>query len=145
MDNNPYQTPESELKVDAQFKRSIWWKIYFFFITTMSALGMVSFLVDPNAGITEYISLSIWLVATVGLFGFVFLKPIYKPEFWLSVLIAYISYSAAYYFITDVDLRAAMSDSEYYVSNAIGWLLSVPAFYGLFSFSRPANPIWKSA
>jgi hypothetical protein len=73
----------------------------------------------------------------------VFLKPIYKPKFWLQVLIAYVIFSVAYYFITDVDLRAGMSDIEFYISIAIGWLLSLPAYYGLYALSNSTNPAWK--
>jgi hypothetical protein len=142
---NPYQTPASNVGPEVKFKRSIWWKIYFFFITILSAFGIVSFLVAPGAGITEYISLVLWLIATIGLFGFVFLKPIYNPKFWLQVLIVYVVFSFAYYFITDVDLRMGMNDTEFYISIVIGWLLSLPAYYGLYAFSKPTNPTWKQA
>lgn len=145
MENNPYQTPESNIANESEFKRSIWWKIYFFFITILSAIGMVSFFADPGVGVSEFISLVIWLVATTGLFGFVFLKPIYKPSFWLQVLIAYVIFSFAYYFITNVDLRMGMSDTELYISNAIGWLFSLPAYYGLYAYSKPSNPAWNNA
>lgn len=145
MGNNPYQTPESDVGVESNFQRSIWWKIYFFFITILSAFGMVSFLIDPSAGVAEYINLVLWLIATTGLFGFVFLKPIYKPKFWLQVLIAYIVFNFAYYFITDVDFRMGMSDTEFYISVAVGWLLSLPAFYGLYAFSKSTDPVWKHA
>lgn len=145
MENNPYKTPSSDVTVDETFKRSIWWKIYFFFITIISAFGMISFFMNPEAGVSEYISLILWLIATVGLFGFTFLRPIYKPIFWLQVLIAYLIFSIAYYFITDIDLRMGMSNTEFYISVAVGWLLSIPAYYGLFAFSKPTDPAWKKA
>lgn len=145
MENSPYQTPESNLETKNEFKRSVWWKIYFFFITILSAFGMMSFLANPAAGVTEYISLIIWLVATTGLFGFVFLKPIYKPQFWFFALIAYVVFSFVYYFITDIDLRMGMSDTVFYTSNAVSWLFSLPAFYGLYALSKPSNPAWKNA
>ena len=145
MENNPYKTPSSDVADDETYKRSIWWKIYFFFITIISAFGMMSFLMNPEAGVSEYISLILWLVATAGLFGFAFLRPIYKPIFWLQVLIAYLIFSIAYYFITDLDLRMGMSNSEFYISAAVGWLLSIPAYYGLFAYSKPTDPAWKKA
>ena len=147
MEHNAYKTPESDIvnEDNSRFKRSVWWKIYFFFITIMSAFGMFSFLLMPESGISEYISLALWLVATIGLFGFVFLKPIYKPEFWLQALIAYITFNIVYYFITNIDLRMGMNDIEFYMSSAIGWLLSIPAYYGLYAFSKPSNPAWKNA
>jgi hypothetical protein len=143
MENNPYKAPSSDVAVDEIFKRSIWWKIYFFFITIISAFSMISFLFEPKAGAIEYISLILWLTATVGLFGFVFLKPIYKPIFWLQVLIVYIIFSFAYYFITDIDLKMDMNSTEFYVSAVVALLLSIPAYYGLFAFSKPTDPAWK--
>ncbi|WP_323816612.1 hypothetical protein [Cellvibrio sp. NN19] len=145
MESNPYKTPNSDVAVGEIFKRSIWWKIYFFFITIISTIGIISILFQPNAGISEYINLVLWLMVTVGLFGFTFLKPIYKPNFWLHVLMAYLIYSFAYYFITDIDLRMGMSNIEFYTSTAVGLLLSIPTYYGLFAFSRPTDPAWKIA
>ncbi len=145
MKTSPYQTPESNVEIDGVFKRSIWWKIYFFLITIMSAFGLITYLDDPNAGLAEYITLFLWLVATIGLFGFVFLKAIYKPKFWLYILAIYLLFSVAYYFITGVDLRMGMSDSEFYISTAIGVFLSLPGYYALYSYSKSDNPAWKNA
>jgi hypothetical protein len=144
METSPYQAPESNVEIGGVFKRSIWWKIYFFLITIMSAFGLISYLADPNAGLAEYISLFLWLVATTGLFGFVFLKAIYKPDFWLYMLVTYLIFTVAYYFITSVDLRMGMSDSEFYISTAIGVLLSLPGYYALYSDSKSDNPAWKN-
>lgn len=145
MENNPYKTPNSDVTIDETYKRSIWWKIYFFVITILSAIGMISFLFDPRAGVSEYINLILWLTATAGLFGFTFLKPIYKPNFWFQMLIAYLIYSVAYFFITDIDLRVGMSNIEFYATTAIGLLLSLPTYYALFAFSKPTDPAWKNA
>jgi len=145
MENNPYQAPESDLRIEEKFKRSLWWKIYFFFITLFSGLGFVPILASPEAGISEYLLLLLWVIATVGLFGFVFLKPVYKPAFWLQILEVYILFTVTYYFTTQVDMRMGMSESAYYISNAIGWLISVPGYYALYSYSKPTNPAWKNA
>jgi hypothetical protein len=133
MENNPYQTPESNIRTEGDFKRSLWWKITFFFITILSAFGIVSFFDEPGTGISEYISIVIWLLATISFFGFVFFQPIYKPKFWLQVLIASVIFSVLYYFITDVDLRMGLNDTEYYISDAIGWILS---FSGCYIYNR---------
>ncbi len=143
MEDNPYQSPRSDVAIDEQVKRSLWWKIYFFFITVISAFGMLTFLIEPDVGVSEYVLLIVWLIATVGFFGFVFLKPIYKPSFWFQVLVVYVAYSIVYYFVTDVDLRAGMSDAEFYISTAVGWLLSLPAFYALYAYSKLADPAWN--
>jgi hypothetical protein len=145
MENKPDQTPSSDLEHKCKFKRSVWWKIYFFIFTFLAAIGLASVLTAPNAGASEYVGLVISLVFTVGLFGFVFLKPIHKPNFWLQVLIVDVVFSVIYYFITDVDLRMGMSDMVFYVSHAIGLVISFPGYYGLYAFSKSNNPIWSNA
>lgn len=143
MDNNPYQTPRSEVASGTQFKRSIGWKIYFFCITGLSVLSMLAMFFVPDAGLAEIASLVLWLVATSGLFGFAFDKRIATPRFWLYTLIVYSLFSVAYYFITDIDLRAGMSLTQFYVSSAISWLLALPAYYALYAYSRPNDPVWN--
>ena len=118
MENSQNQTPELNLKNSSEFKRSVWWKIYFFFITILSGIGMLSFFSDPKVGIAEFLFLPIWLVATVGFFGFVFIKPVYKPKFWLQLLIVYIAYTIIYYFITEIDQRMGMDEMEFYIDGA---------------------------
>lgn len=125
------------------FKRSVWWKIYFFFSAAVTTLGIVSLFTVPKVGISGYILWVIAFTAMVGLFGFVFLKPIYKPKFWLLVLIADIVMTVAYYFVTNVDLRMGESDTVYYTANAFGWLLSLPGYYALYAYSKSSDPAWR--
>lgn len=143
MESNPYQTPRSEVADGARFKRSIGWKIYFFCITGISALAMLGLFFTPGAGASEVATLAFWLVATVGLFGFAFDKPIATPRFWLVVLIVYGGFSVTYYFLTDIDLRAGLTDAQFYISNAISWAIALPAYYALYAYSRPYDPVWK--
>ncbi|MEM7562304.1 MAG: hypothetical protein AAF353_04535 [Pseudomonadota bacterium] len=145
MNDNPYQPPESDVELGDQFKRSVWWKIYFFFITIISALGFIFFLFDPNFGIAEMLSIASWVVATIGLYGFVFMKEIYKPKFWLYFLIYYIAFSLLYYFITKIDLRAGMSETMFYASSIFGWILALPGYYALYAYSKPARNKQHSA
>lgn len=124
-------------------QRSIWWKIYFFIISFLILLGLNSFLLDPQAGIAEYLSTAIWLLGTIGLFGYVFSKPIFYPKFWFHTLVACIAYSAIYYFITDVNLRMGADDFSFYIGQVIGWVIYFPAFYGLYAYSKPEGPLWN--
>jgi len=145
MSSNPYQAPESNLENNSVFKRSLWWKIYFYFIATLSAIGAVSQLTNPSAGIAEYIYVLLCIIGTVGFFGFVFLKPIYKPEFWLKLLVVYLAFSVLYYFITNIDQHMGMTDIQFYIATTISWLVSVPAYYAIYAYSKPNNPAWKNA
>ena len=58
------------------FKRSIWWKVYFFCMTILVAMAILTFLVSDSVEIVDYIGLPFLVVAAIGLFGYVFLKQI---------------------------------------------------------------------
>lgn len=144
MEKNLYQAPESLLEDRDDIKRSAWWKIYFFFVSAMILLSVVSTAFDPNSGWVEFFSFAIWAPAMVGFYGYVYEKPIYKPGFWLICFIANIAYSVLYYFITKMDLRIGMSDVAFYVVGVIGWILFIPAYYAVYAYSRSSDPVWKA-
>ncbi|MDH5766482.1 MAG: hypothetical protein OEZ38_10750 [Gammaproteobacteria bacterium] len=142
MQNDPYKTPESDIQVQAIMKRSIAWKIYFFFILFLSLISYLGIFTIPEAGLTEYISVLFWITGTIGLFGFVFLKRILNPGFWLNFLVVYIIFSVAYYFLTSINLSEGMTDNEYLITNIIGWIISLPGYIALYLYSRASNIPW---
>lgn len=139
-----YEPPKSDLENNEIFKRPIAWKIYFVFYMLISILGFLALFFEPHAGFAEYIGIPIFILEAIGLFGFCFLKPIYKPKFWLFVLIVNVFYSFAYYFISDINLDEGMSERAYYISQVIGFILYLPAFIGLYLYSKITDHAWKS-
>lgn len=144
---NPYSSPESDLGSGSPTttKRSIWWKIYFFVISILSFLGMTTFLLSDGAGIIDYLELLLLIVATAGLFGFVFSKKVLFAKFWLPFLIIYFVTGLFYESLSGVDMRQGMSGSAYYISMAIGYLVSIPGYYGLFMYSKAETHPWQNA
>ncbi len=142
---NPYVAPKSDLDIGESFKRSIGWKIYFFIITILSFLGMISFLVADDAGIIDYIEFLLLIIATAGFYGFVFLKRILFPKFWIPFLIFYVIASVAYEPLSSVDMRQGMSDAMYSISTAIAYLFSLPAYYALYKYGKETEHPWKNA
>jgi len=140
---NPFQPPRSELTLTDGFRRSIAWKIYFFCITALSALGMLGLLLTPGAGLSELAQLALWLVASTGLFGFAFDRPIATPGFWLCILLTQLTCSVGYYFITDIDYHAGLTSTQLYLRLAIGWLLCAPTYYALYRLGRASDPVWR--
>lgn len=144
--DNIYKSPESNLdNGNGVFKRSIWWKVYFYIITLLSLIGMISYLVSDGAGFVDYIEALILLVSTIGLFGFVFNKKILFPGFWFSVLIINFLFGFAYEFLSNVDMRQGMSDFEYYIAYAVGVVICLPSYWALYSYSKATNQPWASA
>lgn len=140
---DPYKTPEAPIISHPTGTRSVGWKIYFFVITLVSLLGSLSFLLDANAGPVEYVSLVAVMVATAGLYGYAFSKPVYKPSFWWKFLVVYLGFNVAYYFATDIDLRMGMTDEEMIISNIIGLIVTFPAYYALYAYSKADGLAWR--
>ena len=64
-----------------KIERSIFWKIYFFFIVCVTVLGTVFLFSEENFGVFEIILIPIVIISMIGLFGYVFSKKIYKRSF----------------------------------------------------------------
>ena len=144
MENNPYQSPESDIEQPTtQFKRSIWWKIYFYFVTILSILGLTLMMFDPGVGLAAYLSVISFLLTTTGLFGFVFLKPIASAKIWLYILIATFAYTFIYYGITHTDLKVGMSNMKFYISQIVGFAFMLPNYYALYAISKADHPLWQ--
>jgi hypothetical protein len=144
MNSNPYAPPQSKIEIDRKFKRSIWWKIYFYPITVLGFVGGISLLKEETAGFVEYLLFFSNLVATVGFFGFVYLKQFLFPKFWIVFLFFFILFGVTYEFFTSIDLREGMSAKQYYISMIIGYIISLPSYYALFSYGRKNNSIWNT-
>ncbi|MCJ8270044.1 MAG: hypothetical protein MJK04_11665 [Psychrosphaera sp.] len=144
MENNPYQSPESDIELPTtQFKRSIWWKIYFYLITVLSILGLTLMMFEPGVGLAEYLSVISLLLTTTGLFAFVFFKPIASAKIWLYILIATFAYGFIDYGITNTDLKAGISDMEFYISQIIGFALELPTYFALYAISKVDHSVWQ--
>ena len=90
MNSNPYAPPKSQIEVDTIFKRSIWWKFYFYPITIIFLVGSILTLKEDSAGLVDYIMSGSSLVASVGFFGFVYLKRFLFPKFWKVFFIIFL-------------------------------------------------------
>ncbi len=146
MQTNPYQSPAADLTApSSELQRSVWWKIYFFVITILTAFGFLGIFADQNAGWPEYLLLFFFLTATVGFAGFVFSKRILQPRFWLYFVALYLLISIAYYFVTQVDLSAGMTRNEYLTWSLFGWVISIPGYWGLFKYGSSSNPLWRDS
>lgn len=106
---------------------------------------MFALLFSDNAGLVDYAEFVSLLIATAGLFGYVFLKRILSARFWTPFLIFYIIAGLVYEPLSSVDMRAGMSDVTYYISLAIGYLLSLPGYYALYMYGKGDEPPWNAS
>ena len=129
--------PENEIRV----KRSIFWKIYFCFIVFLTVMVVYNCLIDENLRLMEIIDTAMTLPATIGLFGYVFSKRIYKQWFWICFFGVYSSYS----FIVEVKhLLYALEVSQFQLFTVIFAItLTLPAYIALLLYALPSNKLWK--
>lgn len=136
MEIDPYRSPGANVSVQLPDRRSVWWKIYFYFIGGMTLSSIAFMFTQPEIGLPDYIGMAFWLVAPVGLYGFVFFKRILTPDFWRYFLIVYIVFNIAYYFLTDVDLSGGMTQTWFIFSIIVSWLMSFPTLFGIYLYSK---------
>jgi hypothetical protein len=139
---NPYQAPKSDIDNGEVKTRSVFWKIYFFIITILSFLGMMSFLLSNGAGLIDYAEFVLLIIASAGLYGFAFCKKILTPGFWIPFLVFYLISGIFYEPLSSVNMRQGMTDSAYYISVAIGYILSLPGYYGLYKYGKKNEQPW---
>ena len=142
---------ESPPLPDIKIQRSIFWKIYFFIFTGLALLSFMEMVSYENFGIAEIIAMFICIIGTIGFYGYVFSKMLFRRSFWLYFLPVCIIFNIAYYFITDAVIFPEMEDlspaeNKFLTLFAIivGSVISFPSYVGLLLYGLPSNKLWKS-
>ncbi|MCZ6854379.1 MAG: hypothetical protein O7G86_10715 [Gammaproteobacteria bacterium] len=127
-------------------ERSVMWKIYFVIIILITLVGFATQYSMLNAGIAEIVSALLAVPAMVGLFGYAFSKKILNGKIWLVVLVVYLVWSGLYPFVTNLDLTAGgmLTDTMFWISQAVGWVIAFPSFLALYLYGRSSYPLWET-
>ena len=140
---------------EIRIERSIFWKIYFWLIVCVSIWGLSFTLSHENSGLIEIIDIPMGLIATIGLFGYVFSKRIYKQSFWICFFGVYLAYSLVSPFLSEIEFSTPddpeLSAAENKFINTFSTILSfvliiplfLPAYIGLLLYALPSNKLWK--
>jgi len=143
----------SENKI--RIKRSIFWKIYFWLIVCVSIWGLSFTLSHENSGLIEIIDIPMGLIATIGLFGYVFSKRIYKQSFWICFFWILLAYSLVSPFLSEIEFSPPddpeLSAAENKFINTFSMIFSfvliiplfLPSYIGLLLYALPSNKLWK--
>ncbi|WP_339414557.1 hypothetical protein [Pseudomonas sp. EA_35y_Pfl2_R5] len=142
MTENPYSAPHSNLVSVELLNRNITWKIYFFFMVLLTTLGISGLFLIPGSGISEIISLVLTIPAILGLYGYVFSKKILTRKIWLVNFYVQLIWAPLYYFVTNADLSAGMTQEVYLINNTVMWAISIPSYIALFLYARKNYPLW---
>ena len=140
---------------EIRIERSIFWKIYFWLIVCVSIWGLSFTLSHENSGLIEIIDIPMGLIATIGLFGYVFSKRIYKQSFWICFFGVYLAYSLVSPFLSEIEFSTPddpeLSAAENKFINTFSMIFSfvliiplfLPSYIGLLLYALPSNKLWK--
>lgn len=143
MNENPYSPPSAKLSKEVLISRSIFWKIYFVILIVLSTTGIATYVNNDNFGMVEIIDTFLFILATIGFFGFVFSKKILNYKIWQVFLALYLPWCVLYYFIGSIEPSTDLSESEILITEAISLLFAAPFFLGLFFYARPTSLLWQ--
>ena len=136
---------------DIKIQRSIFWKIYFFIYAIFCLFGVMEMVGYEGFGVAEIISILTASIGSIGLYGYVFSKRIFKRSFWLYFVAVFIIFNIAYFFITDAvsfpemeDLSPAENKFLTLFAIIVGAVISFPSYVGLLLYGLPSNKLWKS-
>ena len=137
-------------KNDIKIKRSIFWKIYFFFIVYICVWATNEDLNDENFGIIDFINVLMMFIGAIGFFGYVFSKRIYKQSFWIYFFGIYLAFCLVHPFLSEIEFMPGdpeLSATENKFINifalVFGTLLSLPSYIGLLLYGLPSNKLWE--
>ena len=140
MNNIPPKISDSSPK-----QRSIFWKIYFFIFVGLTSLEFIS--VSIEVTIWGIVNIPIMIIATIGLYGYVFSKNFYKQYFWLCFFVFLIIWDAVYFIVVGLppDPELTEMENKYIDLFAIilTYILMTPAYIGLLLYGLPSNKLWK--
>ena len=126
-------------------ERSIFWKIYFFIFVGLTSLEFIFESIETT--IWDIVNIPIMIMATIGLYGYVFSKNFYKQYFWLCFFVFLIIWDAVYFIVVGVPSDPELTEIENkYIglfAIAFTYILMTPAYIGLLFYGLPSNKLWK--
>ena len=126
-------------------ERSIFWKIYFFIFVGLTSLEFISESIETT--IWDIVNIPIMIMATIGLYGYVFSKNFYKQYFWLCFFVFLIIWDAMYFIVVGIPPDPELTEMENKFINLFAiiltYILVTPAYIGLLFYGLPSNKLWK--
>jgi len=126
-------------------ERSIFWKIYFFIFVGLTSLEFISESIETT--IWDIVNIPIMIMATIGLYGYVFSKNFYKQYFWLCFFVFLIIWDAMYFIVVGIPPDPELTEMENKYINLFAiiltYILVTPAYIGLLFYGLPSNKLWK--
>lgn len=125
----------------------MWWKLYFWILAILLIIGLFAGELTASYNTFDWIGLILSVPSLVGLFAFVYKKPISSTQVWKIVFWLTIVFDAYYLFysstpvkdIVPVFLRPGATASNA-IESLIGVVLELPILYALYQLAH--NPQW---
>jgi hypothetical protein len=111
----------------------------------MLVIGMSDILNSAGSNWADVLATLFVVPYLLGLFGYCFSVVILTRPVWQPFLIFYIVWNVMYYYLTGIDLMQGMTQEEFLVAHAFGWLFSIPSYIALYKYGGKNYPLWADA
>ncbi|TQV67996.1 hypothetical protein FKG94_24490 [Exilibacterium tricleocarpae] len=147
MDQDPYKPPTSDLdKGDPGRSNSFWWKFYCWFNASAMLIAMIALPQLEGQTLLDTLDVAVSVVATVGLFGFAYYKPIYTMVFWRYFFYVALLETLLYSVLLPalgVKRYGEVSALDGYYLFELGYATLMLSALNMYAYKRPF--IWRRA
>ncbi len=149
MDSNPYKTPSANVeRTEPPVERSIWWKIYFWFVFITECLYAAWVIADPegtDAGPSDYFDLVLYAFVLLALFGFAYSRRFLTKKTW-QYFFPFILLWDLWFIFIDGDWEEVMRLGliVFLVSLIIIIALMIPQYIALYCYGFREHELWQT-
>ena len=117
------------------------WKIYFF-ITALQTIGVpIGTILMSDITIVDLVNCAFVIAGVVGLFGFVYRRPILMQEFWKGFAPLFVLWDIAF-IVLWLPSQESYAHSESYELQILLFVFLLPQYIGLFRYGYNDAELW---
>ncbi len=143
--SNPYQTPDSDVRVEETISKTKW-KAFFWILFTLEIVSIVLLALDPaESALKLSLEVGVYSVILLGIFGYAYNKRFITQSFWKPILPIAAVYDVYYLFFDEP--WSFESPQEMLISLGVIAAILVPLiilqYVALYRYGFKAAEIWS--
>lgn len=146
MTRDPYKPPGSDPNNSPPTINSAAWIVVSVMWVLITALGLVTIPYSKSFTVFDLLSHSVNVVASVGLLGFAFYKPIYQVAFWRYFFyVAILDFVVNGFFVAGYEISRPGIEipEDFFIKYAVGMVFNLVVIYGINQYAYKRPFIWK--
>lgn len=147
METNPYKPPSANVRrTEPPVERSVWWKIYFWFLFLTECLYAGWIIIDPEgaeAVPSDYYGLIIYVFVLLAIFGFAYSKRFLTRILW-QLFFPFVLLWDLWFIFIDGDWQDIMTlgITPLIASLIIIITLMIPQYIALYCYGFREHELW---